>query len=288
MTDKEAKVVRLTYAGEAGESRTFPALLIEHSDHGMLVESHDALPPGAGVTVQGVPNLRSWRLRLGVKAMIMSCMRTDAGSYRLRLEYDREGEPAESPNAAALQDDEPVHDLYEVLQVNPRANADTIHRVYRMLAQRYHPDNRETGSEEVFKRITEAYNVLGDPARRAAYDIHHRDAQLSRWKIFGDGPESADAESEPKKRRAILQALYTRRLRDAAHPAMSIFEFEELLGVPREHLEFSLWFLKEKGHIRRSDSNRFEITVSGAESAEVLAAAQPAPHLTVASDHLLH
>ncbi|MBI5085997.1 MAG: DnaJ domain-containing protein [Acidobacteria bacterium] len=288
MTDKEAKVVRLTYAGDTGEPRTFPALLIEHSDHGMLIEAHETLPPGAAVTVQGIPNLRSWRLRLGVKAMIMSCMHTDAGSYRLRLEFDREGEPAEAPNAASLQDDEPVHDLYEVLQVNPRANADTIHRVYRMLAQRYHPDNRETGSEEVFKRITEAYNVLGDPARRAAYDVHHHEAQLSRWKIFADGSGPDDADAEPKKRRGILQALYTRRLRDAAHPAMSIFEFEELLGVPREHLEFSLWFLKEKGHIRRSDSNRFEITVSGAESAEVLAAAQTPAPMTVPADHLLH
>ena len=38
-------------------------------------------------------------------------------------------------------------DYYEVLQVSPNADLDTIHRVYRLLAQRFHPDNRESGNE---------------------------------------------------------------------------------------------------------------------------------------------
>ena len=37
-------------------------------------------------------------------------------------------------------------DHYELLQVSPTAEIDTIHRVYRLLAQRFHPDNRETGN----------------------------------------------------------------------------------------------------------------------------------------------
>ncbi len=36
-----------------------------------------------------------------------------------------------------------------------------------------------------------------------------------------------------------------------------------MLGCPMEHLEFTLWFLKESGLIRRSDSNQFEITCRG-------------------------
>jgi len=62
---------------------------------------------------------------------------------------------------------------YEVLQVSPSAEPEMIHRVYRMLAQRYHPDNSETGDEGRFRTITDAYAVLSDPEKRARYDVAH-------------------------------------------------------------------------------------------------------------------
>ena len=43
-----------------------------------------------------------------------------------------------------------------MLQVNPTAEPDTIHRIYRLLAQRFHPDNRETGDEARFRAVHEA------------------------------------------------------------------------------------------------------------------------------------
>ena len=46
-------------------------------------------------------------------------------------------------------------DLYELMQLSPNADGDTIHRVYRVLAQRLHPDNRETGNAAEF-RVEEA------------------------------------------------------------------------------------------------------------------------------------
>ncbi len=42
-----------------------------------------------------------------------------------------------------------------------------IHRVYRLLAQRYHPDNGITGDEKSFRAITDAYKVLSEPEKRA-------------------------------------------------------------------------------------------------------------------------
>ena len=65
-------------------------------------------------------------------------------------------------------DDERLHDFYEVLQISPNADPDTIHRVYRLLAQRFHPDNQETGDPARFRQITEAYQVLSDAEQRAA------------------------------------------------------------------------------------------------------------------------
>ena len=62
--------------------------------------------------------------------------------------------------------EEPV-DYYEVLQVNTSADPETIDRVYRLLAQRFHPDNQQTGDERRFRTLLEAYTVLRDPEKRA-------------------------------------------------------------------------------------------------------------------------
>ena len=64
-------------------------------------------------------------------------------------------------------------DFYEDLQISPNADQETIERVSRLLAKRYHPDNSDTGSDEKFNIITKAFKVLSDPEKRAAYDAKH-------------------------------------------------------------------------------------------------------------------
>ena len=59
-------------------------------------------------------------------------------------------------------------DYYEVLQVSTNADPDTIHRLFRILAQRFHPDNQATGDSEQFRQVSEAYEVLKDDQKRAA------------------------------------------------------------------------------------------------------------------------
>jgi len=61
-------------------------------------------------------------------------------------------------------------DYYEDLQVSSNADQETIERVHRLLAKRYHPDNRVTGDSEKFRIITSAYKVLSDAEKRAAFD----------------------------------------------------------------------------------------------------------------------
>jgi len=61
-------------------------------------------------------------------------------------------------------------DYYEVLQLSPRADQDTIQRVFRHLAKRLHPDNAESGDAARFEQVMRAFEVLSDPARRAKYD----------------------------------------------------------------------------------------------------------------------
>jgi curved DNA-binding protein len=67
-------------------------------------------------------------------------------------------------------------DYYEVLGVSRGADADAVKRAYRKLARKYHPDvSKEKNAESKFKELQEAYEVLRDPEKRAAYDHLGRD-----------------------------------------------------------------------------------------------------------------
>lgn len=81
-------------------------------------------------------------------------------------------------------------DYYEILGIDRNATDEEIKRAFRKLAFIYHPDhNREEGAEERFKEINEAYQVLSDPDKRAAYDrFGHSGAEG----FFGRGFESFD------------------------------------------------------------------------------------------------
>ena len=160
-------------------------------------------------------------------------------------------------------------EYYEVLQVSDSAEPETISRVYRLLAQRYHPDNQETGNESRFREITEAYGVLSDPEKRARYDVGLLQRRKDRWRLVASGPASEnDFEMEQVVRLTILEALYTKRRIEPANPGIFFREFEKLIGRPREHLEFTIWFLEKKRYIVTDDNARLTITVDGVEYLE--------------------
>jgi curved DNA-binding protein CbpA len=166
------------------------------------------------------------------------------------------------------EEERPV-DFYEVLQVNSSAEPETINRVFRMLAQRYHPDNQQTGDEGRFRTILEAYNVLSDPEKRAKYDVLTLQQRQDRWRLVSAGAQSEnDFEMEQVVRLTVLEALYTKRRLDPANPGIFYREFEELIGRPREHLEFTIWYLQQKRFVVLDDKSRLLMTVEGAEYLE--------------------
>jgi curved DNA-binding protein CbpA len=163
-------------------------------------------------------------------------------------------------------------DYYEALQISPNADQETVHRVYRVQAQRFHPDNQETGNAETFRVISDAYQLLSDPQKRADYDVLHRNSlHQAKRDQFEQSTGTSTLADEHHKRHEILNILYKKRLAQPDQPAMGLRDLLDLLGMPREQLEFSLWYLKEGGYLLRTDSARHSITLKGVELIETLA-----------------
>jgi curved DNA-binding protein CbpA len=113
--------------------------------------------------------------------------------------------------------------------------------------------------------ILQAYKVLGDPEMRAQYDVHHQQQKAVKWKLFDAKAAAGGVGSDREIRFGILSLLYNKRRREPERPAIPMFEIEGLLGIPREHLEFSFWFLREKGFLQRTDGGGCSITALGVE-----------------------
>src|SRR4029450_8377586 len=138
-------------------------------------------------------------------------------------------------------------DLYEVLQISPNADPETVQRVYRLLAQRFHPDNQTTGDSERFRLLTEAYRVLSDPQLRAQYDVHRPERQHERAHLLSEALRAHDdVESEQRLRLTGLELLYAQRRTEPRKPGVFFGDLEGLVGRPREHLEFTMWYLTQK------------------------------------------
>jgi curved DNA-binding protein len=158
-------------------------------------------------------------------------------------------------------------DYYEILQLNQNADQETIERVYRLLAKKYHPDSVHSGDVEKFRNLTEAFRILSDPVKRASYDATYDKELSERLQGFYDQLDIHEPYEDRKIQRGILSLLYSARRRDAVNPGVGMYEMERLLRTPEKHLEFHLWYLKEKGWIQRIESGQLAITASGVDEA---------------------
>jgi hypothetical protein len=155
-----------------GDSRCVIANLVDVIGGGCGLALMTMLKPGSTVVLRG--QFGENRTLEYLKAGVKWCTANTDGTFRAGLEFlDHRStfvldeEQTDCVNPGAL-------DYYEVMQLSPNADAETISRVFRLLAFRYHPDNAESGNSEMFLRLSEAHQILGDPEKRAAYDAARR------------------------------------------------------------------------------------------------------------------
>ena len=159
-------------------------------------------------------------------------------------------------------------DYYEILQISRNADPETIHRVYRIMAARFHPDNPRTGDPERFQLLRKAYHVLSDATRRAEYDRSYTWAETHTMPVFELKEFVDGVEGEKNRRLGVLSLLYHRRRLSEIAPGISVLDLEQRMGLPREYLNFTMWYLKAKGFVRFEDNSDYGLTVEGVDYLE--------------------
>jgi curved DNA-binding protein len=159
-------------------------------------------------------------------------------------------------------------DYYELLQISPNAELETVDRVYKMLAARYHPDNQHTGDVAKFVLLNQAHDVLTNPESRSSYDLRYRQQYTEPIELFETREFAIGIDGESNRRMGILCLLYNRRRSNPEDPGLSLLEFESMMSMPREHLMFTMWYLREHDYVRQDESSDFVITGHGVDYIE--------------------
>jgi hypothetical protein len=262
MSDKRREQRRFTNAMFAiswqdarGQSRSLRARGMNVSKSGIRIESTEQLDAGASVSLQAE------RHELTGRATVRNCTRRGS-NFVIGLEFSEETKrTVRLPLVDAI-------DYYEVLQVSQNAEPETIHRVYRIMAARFHPDNPQTGDAERFLLLNDAYEMLTDPEKRAGYDAARRVAECQPLPAF-ELKEFVDGiEGEQNRRLGILCLLYNRRRCDMDHPGLSLLDLEKLMSFPREYIAFAVWYLRDRGFVQMGDNSDYVLTAAGADHAE--------------------
>jgi curved DNA-binding protein len=229
---------------------------VDLSESGVMVESPMPLEVGSHVQMDAEA------FGFSGMALIRHCQWRDS-KYVIGLEF--RGSRGKPLGEVASEE---FTDLYVLMQISPTAEADTLQRVYRLLAARYHPDNSQTGDLQKFLLLQKAHDTLTDPAKRAAYDAEYALRQTGPMPVFELKDFVVGIDVESNRRLGILSLLYNRRRINPDRPGISLLDFEQLMTIPREHLVFTVWYLKEKQLLRAGENAEYEISANGVEFVE--------------------
>ena len=97
----------------------------------------------------------------------------------------------------------------------------------------------------------------------ASYDVTYDTEKSVQWQIFDRQAADDSAEQDRRLFHAILSLLYVARRRDPESGGMGPVHLERMLGTPREHLDFPLWYLRKRGWVEALDNGLLAISVEG-------------------------
>jgi len=170
--------------------------------------------------------------------------------------------PMSAPLAGKFQDH------YEVLGIDPKADAETIQKAYAELAKKFHPGNAASGDAEAFEAVNMAYEVLSDPAQRHAFDNLKGTGEDLACPKFSGLAFFNSLGREAGLRSALLCILYDRRRSKPLKPGMPMRYVEAMLAASLDELFFVLWYLKQRGWVASDDKSNILITVQGMDYLE--------------------
>lgn len=180
-------------------------------------------------------------------------------------------------------------DFYECLQISPSATEDTIDKMFRHLAQRYHPDNAQTGDADKFQEVVEAHDTLSDREKRAQYDLLYQQSIAHQYTLVQHVTGNDSLDSDVRIQSVILNLLYHKCRENCRKPGFGLYQLRQMLDCPMELLEFHIWYLKERGWIRRLEDGMLAITVEGCDKAiEDRQHEDSVKRITDQSDRVIH
>lgn len=246
--------VTLYWEDAAGKVSNLCLRALDTSESGMSLQCSQGVAPGTRVY------MHSARYGFPLEAVVRySVARGD--TFRIGVEFSES-------TRLMVQGVAVDTDYYEILQLSPKADMETINRVYRIMAGRFHPDNTESGDQERFLLLSEAYRVLSNPDTRARYDNARQTESPRPLPMFQARAFVDEKQGEVNRRLGVLCLLYAQRRRNHEHPSVSLLDLEELMAIPREYLEFTLWYLKEKKYLQMDQGADFSLTAAGVDFVE--------------------
>lgn len=156
---------------------------------------------------------------------------------------------------------------YDVLGIPPTATGDDLTRAYPSLIAKFRPENNETGDPRRFQEVKAAFDVLSHADRRKAFDQELRQRQKE-GPVYLNKEFVDEVDAEINRRLGILCLLYNQRKTNPINPGLTIAQLEEQMLTPREDLEFSFWYLKQKRLVLADDRSTMTILCEGIDFIE--------------------
>jgi hypothetical protein len=185
-----------------GDPEWLASSLLDDSAGGIGVSV--ATPLTVGLTIAARGKFGESRSERVTFVTVKWCAEAMNGNFQAGLEFRDRHLLVDSDSQGLPGKTNEEFNYYELLQLSPNAQPDVIERVYRLLAQRCHPHQPETGNLEMFMKLYEAHRVLSDPELRAEYDARRREITKvsDRMRIPVQAETNSSANSIPGRKRS--------------------------------------------------------------------------------------